>query len=83
MIIPLQRLYITLYENIAEEIEKLGFSGHRLCVVTDSNVAPLYLEEVKRVAIQELGMRYAEEGQIVTFDGEGSDYVRQTGEIPD
>ena len=41
------------------------------------------LEEVKRIAIQELGMRYAEEGQIVTFSGEGSDYVRQTGEIPD
>ena len=41
------------------------------------------LEEVRRIAIQELGMQYAEEGQIVTFDGEDNDYVRQTGEIPD
>lgn len=41
------------------------------------------LEEVRRVAIQELGMCYAAEGQIITFNGEGSDYVRQTGEIPD
>ncbi len=41
------------------------------------------LEEVRRIAIQELGMRYAEEGQIITFNGEGSDYVRQTGDIPD
>ena len=41
------------------------------------------LEEVKRVAIQELGMTYAREGQIVIFNGEGSDYVRQTGDIPD
>ena len=41
------------------------------------------LEEVRRIAIQELGMQYAQEGQIVTFDGEDNDYVRQTGEIPD
>lgn len=41
------------------------------------------LEEVRRIAIQELGMQYAEEGQIVAFDGEDSDYVRQTGAIPD
>ncbi len=41
------------------------------------------LEEVRRVAIQELGMCYAAEGQIITFNGEGSDYVRQMGELPD
>ncbi len=40
------------------------------------------LEEVRRIAIQELGMQYAAEGQIVFFDGEDNDYVRQTGEIP-
>jgi len=27
-------------------------------------------------------MGYAQEGQIITFNGESSDYVRQTGEIP-
>lgn len=41
------------------------------------------LEEVKRIAIQELGMSYAEEGQIVYFSGEDSDYVRQLAEIPE
>ena len=41
------------------------------------------LEEVKRVAIQELGMHYAEEGQIITISGEGSDFVRQISDIPD
>ena len=40
------------------------------------------LDEVKRIAIQELGMGYAQECQIITFNGESSDYVRQTGEIP-
>lgn len=41
------------------------------------------LEEVKRIAIQELGMKYAEEGQIITFSGEGCDYVRQVADIPE
>lgn len=40
------------------------------------------LEEVKRIAIQELGMKYAEEGQIITFSGESSDFVRQVADIP-
>ena len=39
------------------------------------------LEEVRRVAIGELGMRYAKEGQIINVSGEGSDYVRQLSEI--
>lgn len=41
------------------------------------------LEEIKRIAIQELGMGYAEEGQIITFSGEGSDYMRQVADIPE
>ncbi|WP_342756311.1 cell division protein FtsL [Kineothrix sedimenti] len=41
------------------------------------------MEEVKRIAIQELGMKYAEEGQIVTFSGEASDYVKQVADIPE
>ena len=39
------------------------------------------LEEIKQVAIGELGMVYAEEGQIVFYENEGSDYVRQYADI--
>ena len=35
------------FSCLAEEIAGLGFQGHKLCVVTDSNVAPLYLDKVK------------------------------------
>lgn len=35
------------FSNLAKEIEMLGFLGHKLCIVTDSNVAPLYLQTVK------------------------------------
>ena len=41
------------------------------------------LEEIKRIAISELGMKYAKEGQVITYSGEGSDYVRQYDDIPD
>ena len=42
------------------------------------------LEEVKRIAIQEYGMTYATEGQVVTYsDGGGNDYVRQLAPIPE
>lgn len=35
------------------------------------------LEEVKRIAIGELGMVYAQEGQIYTYTNESNDYMRQ------
>lgn len=41
------------------------------------------LEEIRQTAIQELGMQYAGEGQIITFRSEDNDYVIQKGEIPD
>lgn len=40
------------------------------------------LEEIKRIAIQELGMQYAEEGQIISFASESNDYVKQMADIP-
>lgn len=38
------------------------------------------LEEVKRIAIGELGMVYAQEGQIYNYDSEGTDYMRKVTE---
>ncbi len=39
------------------------------------------LDEVKRIAQEELGMHYATEGQIITYTDEMSDYVRQYSDI--
>jgi cell division protein FtsL len=41
------------------------------------------LEEIKRIAVNELGMKYAKEGQVIEYEGEGSDYVRQYSDIPE
>ena len=35
------------FSKLAGEIVNLGFEGRKICIVTDSNVAPLYLENVK------------------------------------
>lgn len=41
------------------------------------------LDEIKRIAMEEYGMTYADENQIVTYSDEGGDdYVRQNEEIP-
>lgn len=38
------------------------------------------LEEIKRIAMGELGMVYAEEGQIISYTGENNDYMRRISE---
>ena len=40
-------------------------------------ISSVDLEYIKDVAINQLGMRYAEEGQIVEVETQGDDYVRQ------
>ena len=43
----------------------------------------LDMEEVKRIAVEELGMTYAKEGQDIIVSGEGSDYIRQLAKMSD
>ncbi len=82
--------YLTLQSDITNSIKHISALESQLNemkLYNDENYSRITsnvdLEEVKRVAIQELGMQYAKEGQIITFSGEGSDYVRQTGDIPE
>lgn len=82
--------YLKLQSDITNSISNISVLESRLNNMrldndeTYSRISSnVNLEEVRRIAIQELGMQYANEGQIIVFDGEDSDYVRQTGEIPD
>lgn len=68
-------------ENIADlesELNSLKLSNDEEYNRATSSID---LEEIRSVAIGELGMRYAKEGQIINVSGEGSDYVRQLAEI--
>ena len=82
-------MYLSLQSDITNSITNISRQEkvlHDLRLDNDENysriTSSINLDEVKRIAIQELGMGYAQEGQIITFNGESSDYVRQTGEIP-
>lgn len=81
--------YIGLQSEITNSINSISRLESKLNIMKLDNdeeysriTSSIDLEEVKRVAIQELGMRYAKEGQIITYSGEGSDYVRQIADIP-
>lgn len=82
-------IYIGLQSDITNSIKNISRLESRLNTLKLDNdeeysriTSNIDLEEVKRIAIQELGMKYAEEGQIVTVTGGGSDYMRQVADIP-
>ena len=52
-------------------------------IVYNEIVSGVNLEQVKEIAISELGMTYPSENQIITYDAASSDYVKQYAEIPD
>ena len=71
--------HVTNISKLENELYELQLSNDEYYTKIMSSVD---LEEIKRIAITELGMKYAKEGQVVNYTGEGSDYVRQFSEIP-
>ena len=71
---------VTHISKMESELNNLKLANDETYTKIMSNVE---LDEIKRIAIGELGMKYAKEGQVITYSGEGSDYVRQYGDIPE
>ena len=82
--------YISLRSEIQGDSKRISVLESRLNTMRQDNDEAysraggnLDLDEIKRIAIQEYGMTYAGEGQIITYsDGGGDDYVRQLLPIP-
>ena len=82
--------YISLQSQITGSVKNIAALQSQLNTLKQENDEAynrangnLDLDEVKRIAIQEYGMTYATEGQIITYsDGGGNDYVRQMAPIP-
>lgn len=79
--------YIQLQGELTQKTKTVAFKEVELNnrkVANDEEynriMSGIDLEEIKRVAIGELGMTYAQEGQIVTYTNEKNDYMRQTGQ---
>ncbi len=78
--LQLQAAITNVTENIASQQRELNnlkvANDEELCRITSG----VDMEEVKRVAIGELGMVYPQEGQIITYSSEGRDYVRKVSD---
>lgn len=81
--------YIQLQAETTAKVEKIATLQkelNNLKLTNDDELARINsavnLDEIKRIAIGELGMVYASEDQIVYYSNESSDYVRQFGDIP-
>lgn len=48
----------------------------------ENAISSVNMEDVKDIAINQLGMVYANEGQIITYSSQEGDYIRQYSEIP-
>lgn len=82
--------YVNLQSNITNyitSISKLESQLNEMKLANDETytkiMSSIDLEEIKRIAVNELGMKYAKEGQVVEYTGEGNDYVRQYGAVPE
>ncbi|MBP5453329.1 MAG: cell division protein FtsL [Lachnospiraceae bacterium] len=80
--------YLRLQSEIANSVENIAIYEQRLNNLTLANddeyskmINAIDYDEIKRIAIEELGMVYASEDQIVTYTRENSDYVRQLSDI--
>lgn len=81
--------YVELQADITNRINQISKLERQLNDLRLENdeiytkiMSEVDLEEIKKIAINELGMKYAKEGQVIIYSGEGSDYVRQYKAIP-
>ena len=80
--------YLNLQADIQNRVESISAMESRynnLKLANDEEYnrinSSIDLEQIKAVAIGELGMTYAREGQIVIVEDAGTDYVRQTDSL--
>ncbi len=82
--------YIQMQFDVSDQVAQIARLESQYNTLKQENdetyaklMSSIDLEEIKRIAIGELGMTYAGEGQIITYTNEGSDYVRQYADIPE
>lgn len=80
--IRLQAENTAMLESIAQKESTLNSKRLENDEEYSRIISSVDLEYIKDVAINELGMRYAEEGQIVEVETQGDDYVRQHQDMP-
>ena len=76
--------YIQLQAELTNQIKDVAAKESQLKSLKLSNdeeynriMSSIDLEEIKRIAIGELGMTYAQEGQVILYQNETNDYMRR------
>lgn len=82
--------YVNLRSELTasqKQVSRMQISLTRLQQSNDEEydriISSVDLEQIKKVAMDELGMKYPDDGQVVDIDGTGSDFVRQYKDIPE
>jgi len=68
---------IAQVSKMEKELNTMKLSNDEAYAQIQSNIN---LEEIRRIAIEELGMSYAEEGQIIIYQGNKKDYMHHVTE---
>ncbi len=79
--------YVQLQSDLTSKVKMVSrlesqLNNLQLANEEDYNrvVSSIDLEEIRKIAIGELGMTYAKEGQIIKYEKAGSDYMRRVSE---
>jgi Tfp pilus assembly protein PilN len=79
--------YLQLQSEITTKVKSISslessLNSMQLANDEDYNriISSVDLEEIRKIAIGELGMTYAKEGQIITYENAGNDYMRRVSE---
>ncbi|MCM1045336.1 MAG: cell division protein FtsL [Candidatus Gastranaerophilales bacterium] len=78
--VQLQAELTTKIQNVASRESELNTLRLENDEAYNRIVSSIDLEEIRRIAIGELGMTYAGEGQIITYSGVGRDYMRKVAD---
>ncbi|MBR1852633.1 MAG: cell division protein FtsL [Lachnospiraceae bacterium] len=79
--------YVELRSDLTTKVKQVSrlesqLNNLQLANEEDYNrvISSIDLEEIRKIAIGELGMTYAKEGQIIKYEKAGSDYMRRVTE---
>lgn len=82
--------YVAVQSDLGTRTQKISSMEAKLNDLRNKNneeysriIGAVDLEAIKKVAMDELGMTYPNENQIVEFKNDNSDYVRQYANVPE
>lgn len=78
--IQLQSELTNLTKEVAAQASELNYLKLSNDEEYNRIITGIDLEEIKRIAMGELGMVYAKEEQVIKYEGESGDYMRQVNE---